>query len=120
MRYLGIVVLIVAVLALAADAAFAAGENVPPQYPRAVTLDDASYPPTFLVYLNAGQRSHDIPQGCSDLSAYRWNGKALGPQHWNRMHDRILWSTRKGRSVVFDGLSFENRTRLPVVVAAWC
>jgi hypothetical protein len=112
MRYLGIVFLIVAVLAIAADAALA-------QTPRPVNLTNSSYPPDFLEYVQPGERSSDVPKCTSDVSAYRWNGRALGAQHSNTMGDRIVWNGQRGRAV-YDGMSFENRTHRPVLVAAWC
>ena len=37
--------------------------------------------------------------------------------HWNRVHDRIYWRTGSGR-VTFDGVTFSNRSRAVVTVAA--
>lgn len=101
---------------------------------RAVALSDAATPPTNLVLVGAHESvnfalAHDgTVYNCgedrygwfSDVSAYRWNGRALGDQRWNRAHDRTYWRDPRGGRVVFDGVTFVNRTSYPVLVAGWC
>ena len=91
---------------------------------RAVALTDASGPPTWLRLLAPGKATHrprQCPGGAfySDVHAYRWDGRALGPQRWNTDHDRQTWRGVRGR-VTFDGVSFHNGTRRPVLAAGWC
>lgn len=96
---------------------------------RPVSLADASTAPTYLVYLwphasvtyASGHAGYNCRGGgwFSDVSAYTWRGAAVGAQHWNRAHDLIYWRTRNGR-VTFDGITFYNASRSPVLVAGWC
>jgi hypothetical protein len=88
-----------------------------------VVLSDAAVSPTWLRLVQP-HRSAAIPLGCayraSDVSAYRWNGHALGAQRWTADHLVTYWTTRHHRRVTFDGVTFRNRTRSAVIVAAWC
>jgi hypothetical protein len=108
-------------LAFVAGAYFAADAlSAPAPAPRAVSLSDARYAPDTLRYLHAGERTcaRGFARG-TDLSAYRWDGSALGPQRWNKDRTRMLWANRVGKRVVFDGVCFYNRTNGAVLVAAW-
>lgn len=87
---------------------------------RPVALPDAKTPPTYLRYLQPGERvtvERQCPHGgyWSDLSAYRWNGAGLPGQQWSHDRTRTSW----GR-VTFDGVTWSNHYRLPVIVAGWC
>jgi len=100
---------------------------------RPVTLSMARVEPTWLVLVpgmdvrHGRVRFHRVthaatpcPHGgyFSDVSAYRWNGSALGGQHETRM--RVSWrDTREGGRVVWDGVTFTNRTTRAVLVAGW-
>lgn len=92
---------------------------------RSVALTDATIPPTYLTYLWPRARVTYAPN-CqpsgyfSDVSAYRWDGRTLGPQRWNRDHDRTYWRDPSGGRVTFDGITFRNHTNHPVLVAGWC
>jgi hypothetical protein len=93
---------------------------------RPVALADASTPPNTLRYVMPGQHV-TYPIQCangsgfwSDVSAYRWNGKPLGAQRWSRSALRWVWDDPRGGRVTFDGITFRNRTRSPVLVAGWC
>lgn len=87
---------------------------------RPVALSDARVAPDMLRLLAPGQHLTELrqcPRGgyYGDTSAYRWNGRALPAQTWNRLHDRTRW----GR-VSYDGLTWHNRYPFPVLVAGWC
>lgn len=58
----------------------------------------------------------------SDVSAYRWNGGALGEQEWpsDTPFPHYTWRDEDGRSITFDGITFRNHTRRSVLVAGWC
>lgn len=94
-----------------------------------VSLNDAEAAPTYLVYLwphaKVTYTYHDGAANCpgggyfTNVSAYTWRGNAVGPQHWNRIHDLIVWKTHSGR-VTFNGITFHNSSRAPVLVAGWC
>lgn len=94
---------------------------------RAVALSDATWPPSALRLLYPGQTwtvardGTPCPRGgyYGDVSAYRWNGSALGAQTWTADHQVTYWRATRGR-VTFDGVTFRNRTRDPVLVAGWC
>jgi hypothetical protein len=93
---------------------------------RPVALTDATVPPNTLRYLMPGQHV-TYPIQCangsgfwSDVSAYRWSGRALGAQRWSRSALRYVWDDPRGGRVTFDGITFRNRTRSPVLVAGWC
>lgn len=98
---------------------FQAGANA-----RAVSLSDATYPPTYLRYVYP-HRSVTRTRQCgrdgywSNVSAYKWDGSALGAQQWDRRNLRYQWRSLYGR-VTFDGITFTNSTRYPVLVAGWC
>lgn len=106
-------------------AALSIGGAVENAHARAVSLADASYPPTYLVYLYPGasvtyaDHGENCPGGgfFSDVSAYQWNGHAVGRQHHTELSD--YWPTKSGR-VTFDGITFRNRSHRPVLVAGWC
>jgi hypothetical protein len=102
--------------------------------PRAVSLADASAPPTMLAYVLPGHaftpntdsegrpcHAHGRAGYFSDASAYRWNGSALGAQHWNASALVYYWHARGHvGAVAYDGLTFRNDTRAPILVAGWC
>ena len=132
LRYIGPVLLAIAILALVADRAFA---DTP--HARPVALTDALRPPTVLYYVPGVRVPARLPHAASspavrcldgvfptDVSAYTWDGLALGPQRWNRAHDRTYWNVKRGAyvagRVVYDGDRFWNYSRLPVLVAGWC
>lgn len=96
---------------------------------REVELSDARRPPTRLAYLMPGE-ARTYARGIegwncrdrtwfSDVSAYHWDGSALGPQRFNRRTQVMFWRSVRGR-VTFDGITFRNRTDRPVLVAGWC
>lgn len=89
---------------------------------RAVSLSDAATMPTVEHALRA-HRSVSVPLWCAfnltDVSAYYWDGSALGAQRWTSDHTVTYWRAKRGR-VTFDGLTFRNRTRATVLVAVWC
>jgi hypothetical protein len=95
---------------------------------RAVSLRDARTAPTMLEYLPAGHArtfTHQCPRGgsWSDVSAYQWTGKALGPQTWHGRRVDPFYSWRRPHTrdhVRFDGVTFTNDTLHPVIVAGWC
>ncbi len=104
-------VLSAAVLAVAAPTADAS---------RAVSLDDARTAPDALTYLSAGESvsfEAPCPGPFTEASAYGWRGRALGAQR--RTDALTYWRTRTGR-VTFDGVTFRNASRRPVLVAGWC
>lgn len=91
---------------------------------RPVSLSDARHAPSSLVYVQPSRSvalERQCPQGAlwSDVSAYQWDGSALGGQRWNRLHDRTYWPASTGR-VVFDGVRVFNGTTAPVLFAGWC
>lgn len=95
---------------------------------RPVALTDATSAPTMLRLVRA--HGAYTPAQCghgaffSDVSAYRWNGKALGHQTWSE-HAPVggglayYWTARHGR-VWFDGATFYNHSSATVLVAGWC
>ena len=104
-------------VALAAAAIVPSGAAA---HARSVSLTDASSAPSYLRLLQPGSgvtKTRQCPRGqfYSDVNAYRWNGHALAPQRWNAAGDVMTW----GR-VKFDGITFHNGGRRPVLVAAWC
>jgi hypothetical protein len=95
------------------------------QVSRAVSLSDATYAPSFLRLVPARSELTHRQYPCKgkhyfgDVSAYRWNGRALGAQQ--RDIDNLLyWSAPSGRAVGYDGRTFYNGLRVPVLVAGWC
>lgn len=119
-----IATLIAAAALVAATPAKADHPRSPGSYPRAVSLTDASVPPTFLRIVRPGRGYATLTQ-CrggamfSDMSAYRWNGRKLSAQR--RMRDGTqYWRDRRGGRVTFDGLVWQNRTRHAVLIAGWC
>jgi hypothetical protein len=92
-----------------------------------VGLGDATTAPTYLVYLrphgsvtySVGSDGHNCPRGgfFTDVSAYAWNGTAIGAQFHTNDHD--YWRGYRGR-VSFDGITFHNGTHRKVLVAGWC
>lgn len=86
--------------------------------PKAVSLSDASYPPAYVHLVQPGKGY--VPLYCEgEVSAYTWKGGKIGPQRWNKMHDRMFWRGNGGK-VWFDGVRWYNSTRSPVLVAGWC
>jgi hypothetical protein len=57
-----------------------------------------------------------------DVSAYRWNGNALGAQY--KRDGASLWDVKRGifnvGVVVLRDGRFTNYSAGPVLVAAWC
>lgn len=113
---------------------FAAGAVASDAMAKPVSLSDASYPPTVLHYIQPGKgwtprhdregrtcglRSHRRGY-FSDVSAYRWTGRALHAQRWNRDHTETFWIDHDDFAVTYDGLTFFNDTPAPVLVAGWC
>lgn len=96
---------------------------------RSVSLSDARFAPSVLVYVRAGETytlRHARPckgkRGRSyftDVSAYTWQGGALGAQTWDAGDEVYAWRAPSGR-VAFDGRTFHNETSAPVLVAGWC
>jgi hypothetical protein len=84
--------------------------------PRAVELSDASIAPTFLKYVHPGGTAN-VPCDPTDVSAYRWDGNALGAQRKSAGWD--YWQARTGRAWYTDRV-FLNLSKRPVIVAAWC
>lgn len=126
---------IVGALVLTAALTFAAYGTAHAATHRAVSLADASAPPTVLAILRPhhaympaadwqgrpcglGGRRHGY---FSDVSAYRWNGSALGPQRWDDI-GVDYWQLGHGRHgrVTYDGLMWRNESRATVLVAGWC
>lgn len=65
---------------------------------------------------DSGKRSYP-----SDVSAYRWDGSALGAQHWNKDQTLQVWDVPRHRTYVsYDGATFFNHTHRSVLVALWC
>lgn len=122
----------------------AAGTYEPTPY-KPVGLGDAERPPTYLVYLyphgsvtyasgrdgwnciKHGDVTHD--GYFTDVSAYSWRGRAIGPQRWDENGKYSssgapsdYWYVRDHHAgkVTFDGITFENHSRVPVLVAGWC
>lgn len=101
---------------------------------RPVALSDATYAPTTLVLLHAGDAvtvADRFGYDChtrngrgyfSDVSAYKWNGRALGAQRWDSVDMVYYWRIphTRGQSVRFDGATFYNDSRHSVLVAGWC
>lgn len=127
-------VAIFAVLILAAFYAASARADSSPRHVRAVGLADALSPPQYIVYLGVGahvtyartDKGH-VGENCprtggyfTDVSAYHWNGTALRAQRWTPDGTVTYWPNSNGRRVTFDGITFTNRTRAPVLVAGWC
>jgi hypothetical protein len=140
LRIIPVIVIIACVLALAADAVAstppvpaspAKGETVTMDLdtPRAVALTDARRAPTFMHYVAPRGTSPAVPCAPTDTSAYRWNGRALGPQY--RLHtrkgDAHAWDILTPRNYVVGAVWFMDRTQRfvnysprSVLVAAWC
>lgn len=108
---------------------------------REVELSDARIAPSKLAYLKPGQDrtyAHGVEGwNCphrtwfSDVSAYHWDGSALGPQRFDARALKYVWRNTVQRArrshwrsvkgqVTFDGITFHNRTGQPVIVAGWC
>lgn len=99
---------------------------------RPVALTEARSAPTYLVYLwphgsvtyATGNDGHNCPgkRGgyFSDVSAYAWNGSALGPQRWDDIGAYYWHVPHHHGRVTFDGSTFNNESRYRVLVAAWC
>lgn len=127
--------LCVSIMALWAIA-FTATAHADTSAARPVSLSQASIEPTWMVYVpgisisHGRVRAHRVthaatpcPHGTyfSDVSAYRWDGSALGAQHWSHARQRMLWNdTPEGGRVAYDGVTFVNRTTRAVLVAGWC
>ena len=97
---------------------------------RPVSLSAALSPPTYLVFLYPhasvtyayGREGYNCPREgryFADVSAYAWNGSAIGAQRWTRDRTVTYWRNRTGR-VTFDGVTFRNASRQFVLVAGWC
>lgn len=124
-------IVIVALAAIAAAAALSAhvrpADANPGQRatPHPVALSDARSAPHTLLYVKRGDAANVLRQ-CSrghwfsDVSAYRWDGSALGAQRWNRAHDRILWPVPGEGAVHYNGIRVWNDTRHPILFAGWC
>lgn len=111
-------------LACVASPAYADHPRSPGSAPRAVSLSDASVPPSFLRLVKP-RRAYVVARQCasgalySDVSAYGWRGGRIGRQHWNRARTITYWNTRTGR-VTFDGIVWQNNSRRAVLIAGWC
>lgn len=102
----------------------AAAALASPTDARRVSLTDARVAPSMMVLVPAHETHNALTQCAhgtyySDISAYRWNGRALGAQRWTRERTLTYWRARHGR-VTFDGITWRNRTRAAVLVAGWC
>lgn len=91
--------------------------------PVAVSLPEARHAPDVLRYVKAGH-TRTVQRSCvlSDVSAYRWSGRALGAQY-DAPNGRSYWGdVRHGGAVVWvrSSRTFINRTTRPVLVAGWC
>lgn len=86
---------------------------------RAVALSDAKTAPRGVALVRPGQ-AVSVPARCvtEDVSAYRWDGRAAGPQEWHPRGLVMSWRVGSGR-VVFDGVAFTNRATVPALVAWW-
>jgi hypothetical protein len=140
LRYIGTLCALVCALALAGDAY---GAPVPPDSPSKgsmapwpVSLTDARTPPTAMAYVPGVmrpvrlQRPASVALGCptgarpTDVSAYRWNGRALGAQTFTP--DGSMWQVKRGRynvgAVTYERRTgtFTNESARPVLVAIWC
>lgn len=119
---------LVALVACLATALALAGSAMA-STPRAVALSAATSSPTYLTYLyphahvtySRGRDGHNCPRGgfFTDVSAYNWRGGALSPQRWDTI-GLDYWRTPGGHRVTFDGITFTNESRRPVLVAGWC
>jgi hypothetical protein len=123
---LTVAVLVAAVLVAAV---FLAGSMANPYtanaaQPHAVALADAAYAPDYLRVLRP-MRATTVARQCGrdgywpEVSAYKWNGAALGGQRWNAERTLTYWRAARGR-VTFDGITWRNRTWHAVLVAGWC
>jgi hypothetical protein len=90
---------------------------------RAVSLDMATAPPRFLRMVRPN-RGWYAQRQCgrgrfSDVSAYRWDGRALGAQQ--RTSDVTYWTHPIGGGQVtyYRGV-FMNRTNHTVLIVGWC
>jgi hypothetical protein len=120
---------IVAALAFAVPTSHASAKRAP-HAPLAVGLFDATTPPQYEVYLGVGasvtyahgRNGYNCPRGgyFTDVSAYTWRGGSLTVQRWNRDHTLTYWRSQDGGRVTFDGITFRNHSRAPVLVAGWC
>lgn len=95
--------------------------------PRAVALTDARVAPDYLRLVRPS-RTRCLPSrivwGGTEVSAYRWNGRALGPERWGRLRTTRThgdWWRMPGTRdrVEYDGACFHNETRQAVLVAVW-
>lgn len=106
----------------------------------APNIQQASEPPTFMAYLLPGQevtppraiRDREAGRPCfntrtgrrgyfSDVQAYHWDGRGFAPQRWDDDLPGWYWQPKGWkRAVWYDGLTFGNATRHPVLVAGWC
>lgn len=93
-----------------------------PSVPRAVALQDAERAPDYMRYV-LPHRCATLPLRlalqASDVSAYAWDGLAIGAQRWHPNGLEYVWRHPAGGSVRFDGRTFCARTRVAVLVAAW-
>ncbi len=103
-------------------------------YRARVPLSAAHVAPDRLSYLLPGARvsftahGRDCPRSratpassFSDVSAYRWDGSALGVQHWTGRAGNFYWRPRQGAGrVTYRRGAFRNGTRHAVLVAGWC
>lgn len=93
--------------------------------PHAPTLGDATSPPRMLVMVPAHDAWQVLRQ-CdgkrmgfyTNVQAYTWSGGGL-VQRWTRDKTLTYWRIGHGR-VTFDGLTWHNESRRPVLVAGWC
>jgi hypothetical protein len=107
-----------------------------PFAPHAPTLAEADHAPTHLVYLYPhavepmadsfghtcyGRKAAHVRAGgyYTDVGAYAWNGAALGAQRISADGLRYVWRARGG-AVTWDGATWRNHSRVPVLVAGWC
>lgn len=98
---------------------------------QAVALSDATTAPTYMTLLRpgasalyTGRGGYNCPGGSyfTDVSAYTWQGRALGPQRWTRDHTLTYWRVpnHPRQFVTFDGIKFHNDSHRAVLVAGWC
>lgn len=117
---IAIVIALVALCTAAADARPVPGAH-------AVALTDARSVPSYLQLVRPF-RTRCLPMGLvwrmMEVSAYRWNGRALGVQQIGALRTTntrgSYWLMPGTRDrVEFDGACFHNETLRPVLVAAW-
>ena len=91
---------------------------------RPVALTDAHYAPTTLAYMYPHTSITLADAACprggfySDVSAYRWDGRALSAQ--TRVASRHVWRDSRGHAVTWDGATVRNHTNTRVIFAGWC